>query len=152
MALSIQKATELGVSKIIPCLTEYTNIRNVNILNLKNNAIEAAEQSERLDIPTIEKPDKIESLLINWPEDRKLIYCDEKNKEGKSIIQVLNNPKSNFNKVAVLIGPEGGFSDSEKELLIGNKNIISVSLGQRSLRSDTAATVSLFCIQELIKK
>ena len=152
MSLAIQKATELGVSKIIPCITEFTNIRKINAKNLNDNAIEAAEQSERLDIPRIEKQVDLTTLLSNWPEDRKLIYCDEKIKEKRSIISLLTPFKNTENKWAVLIGPEGGFSDSEQELISKSKNVLSVSLGNRLLRSDTAITVSLFCIQEILSK
>ena len=152
MSLAIQKATELGVSKIIPCITEFTNIRKINAHNLHDNAIEAAEQSERLDIPRIEKQVDLTTLLSNWPEDRKLIYCDEKTKEKRSIIDLLTPVKDDENKWAVLIGPEGGFSDSEQELITKSKNVLSVSLGDRLLRSDTAITVSLFCIQEILSK
>ena len=152
MSLAIQKATELGVSKIIPCITEFTNIRKINAHNLHDNAIEAAEQSERLDIPRIEKQVDLITLLSNWPEDRKLIYCDEKIKEKRSIIDLLTPFKDDENKWAVLIGPEGGFSDSEQELITKSKNVLSVSLGDRLLRSDTAITVSLFCIQEILSK
>ena len=152
MSLAIQKATELGVSKIIPCVTEYTNIRNINIKNLYDNAIEASEQSERLDIPKIEHQIDLKSLLSEWPEDRKLVYCDEKINQGKSIIETLFLLKDYNSKWAVLIGPEGGFSESEKELITKNKNVIPVSLGDGMLRSDTAIVVSLFCIQELVAK
>jgi 16S rRNA (uracil1498-N3)-methyltransferase len=150
MSLAIQKATELGVSKIIPCITEFTNIRKINAKNLHDNAIEAAEQSERLDVPRIEKQVDLTTLLSNWPEDKKLIYCDEKIKEKRSIIDLLTPFKDAENKWAVLIGPEGGFSDSEQELITKSKNVLSVSLGDRLLRSDTAITVSLYCIQELL--
>ena len=152
MNLAIQKATELGVSKIIPCITEFTNIRTFNFKNLYDNAIEAAEQSERLDIPKIENQIDLKSLLSEWPIDRKLIYCDEKIYHGKSFIETLLNLKNHVNKWAVLIGPEGGFADLEKEILIKNKNVISVTLGDKLLRSDTAITVSLFCIQQLLTK
>ena len=152
MSLAIQKATELGVSKIIPCITEFTNIRKINAKNLNDNAIEAAEQSERLDIPRIEKQVDLTTLLSNWPEDRKLIYCDQKIKEKRSIIDLLTPIKDDKKKWAVLIGPEGGFSDSEQELITKSKNVLSVSLGDRLLRSDTAITVSLFCIQEILSK
>ena len=152
MSLAIQKATELGVSKIIPCITEFTNIRKINAHNLHDNAIEAAEQSERLDIPQIEKQVDLTTLLSNWPEDRNLIYCDEKIKERRSIIDLLTPIKDDNKKWAVLIGPEGGFSDSEQELITKSKNVLSVSLGDRLLRSDTAITVSLFCIQEILSK
>ena len=152
MSLAIQKATELGVSKIIPCITEYTNIRTINIKNLYDNAIEAAEQSERLDVPSIEKQIDLKLLLSEWPSGRKLIYCDEKNKHSKSIIETLLSFKEYNYQWGVLIGPEGGFSDSEKELITQNKNVVAVSLGERLLRSDTAITASLFCVQELIVK
>ena len=152
MSLAIQKATELGVSKIIPCITEYTNIRTINIKNLYDNAIEAAEQSERLDVPSIEKQIDLKLLLSEWPSGRKLIYCDEKIKNGKSIIETLLSFKEHNYQWGVLIGPEGGFSDSEKELITQNKNVVVVSLGERLLRSDTAITASLFCVQELIVK
>ena len=150
MSLAIQKATELGVSKIIPCITEYTNIRTINIKNLYDNAIEAAEQSERLDVPSIEKQIDLKLLLSEWPSGRKLIYCDEKNKHGKSIIETLLSFKEYNYQWGVLIGPEGGFSDSEKELITRVKNVLSISLGKRLLRSDTAITVSLFIIQQLL--
>ena len=78
MNIAIQKATELGATKAVPCLTEYTDIKSVNIKNLQLNAIEAAEQSERLDIPKIEKPIQLQSLINSWPEDRYLVYFDEK--------------------------------------------------------------------------
>jgi len=152
MSLAIQKATELGVSKIIPCITEFTIIRKINVKNLHDNAIEAAEQSERLDVPQIEKQVDLTTLLSNWPEDRKLIYCDEKIKEKKTLINLLIPFKDGKNKWAVLIGPEGGFSNSEQELITKSKNVLSVSLGDRLLRSDTAITVSLFCIHELLSK
>ena len=150
MNIAIQKATELGATKAIPCLTEYTDIKSVNINNLQLNAIEAAEQSERLDIPKIEKPIQLQSLLNSWPEDRYLVYCDEKFNQEKSIVESLLPLKNNNKKWAVLIGPEGGFSDSEKELIAKSKNVLVVSLGNRLLRSDTAITVALFCLQELV--
>ena len=83
MNIAIQKATELGATKAVPCLTEYTDIKSVNIKNLQLNAIEAAEQSERLDIPKIEKPIQLQSLLNSWPEDRYLVYFDEKLNQEK---------------------------------------------------------------------
>ena len=117
MNIAIQKATELGVSKIIPCITEYTNIRTINIKNLYDNAIEAAEQSERLDVPSIESQVDLKLLLSEWPSNRKLIYCDEKIKHDKSIIETLLPFKKHNYQWGVLIGPEGGFSDYEKELI-----------------------------------
>jgi len=149
MSIAIQKATELGVSKIIPCTTDYTNVKNINLKNLCKNAIEASEQSERLDIPIIEKEVDLKSLLKNWPKDRKLIYCDEKNLSNKSIIETTTPLKNITKKWSVLIGPEGGFSDKEHDLILKNNYVLSTSLGNTILRSDTAITVALFCIKEL---
>ena len=150
MNIAIQKATELGVSKIIPCITDFSNVRRINIKNLRDNAIESSEQSERLDIPDISQTTDLNSLLSSWPEERKLIYCDEKIEKGKLMIDELISCKNNVNSWAVLIGPEGGFSDKEKELISGCKSVLSVSLGNTVLRSDTAITVSLFCINQLL--
>ena len=82
--------------------------------------------------------------------DRKLIFCDEKNDKGKMLIKSLVDLKKSNNKWGLLIGPEGGFSDEERKNLLNNKNVITVSLGSRVLRSDTASTVALYCIQELL--
>ena len=128
------------------------NHTQIFIKNLYFNVIEAAEQSERLDVPSVENQIDLKLLLAEWPSDRKLIYCDEKIKHGKSIIETLLSFKEYNYQWGVLIGPEGGFSDSEKELISLNKNVVIVSLGERLLRSDTAITASLFCVQELIVK
>ena len=150
MNLAIQKATELEISKVIPCLTEYSNIRTVNFNNLLLNAISAAEQSGRLDIPTIEKSIKLHTLLNSWPDDRYLVYCDESLNQENKIFESLLPLRNSNKKWAVLVGPEGGFSDTEKELIRKGKNVITVSLGNKLLRSDTAITVSLFCIKQII--
>tara|TARA_Y100001970_G_C14224577_1_gene854782 strand:+ start:1429 stop:2160 length:732 start_codon:yes stop_codon:yes gene_type:complete len=150
MSLAIQKATELGVSKLIPCFTEYTNNQKINANNLYNNAIEAAEQCERLDVPKVEKSVSLNELLSGWSDERYLIFCDEKKRNEKFVNEKLSTLKKSNNKFAVLTGPEGGFSENEKKLLTSKKFVIPVSLGKRVLRSDTAITVSLFCIQELL--
>jgi len=149
MNIAIQKATELGVSKIIPCFTEYTNIKNINLKKLHQNAIEASEQSQRLDIPSIEKEVGLKILLDSWPKDRKLIFCDETNTDNKSIIDTILPLKNSTNKWSVIIGPEGGFSHTEQDLILKNNGSIPVSLGNTILRSDTAITVALFCIKEI---
>ena len=87
MNLAIQKATELGVSRIVPCITQYTNISSVNLKNLRDNAIESAEQSERLDVPKIDEQIDLQTLLLEWPNNRKLVYCDEKIKKRLKLWQ-----------------------------------------------------------------
>ena len=101
-------------------------------------------------MPTISKVVDLNSLLNSWPNDRCLIFCDENNQKGLSIFESLQSINKEYKKWAVFVGPEGGFSDFEKKLISSNKNVLSVSLGSRVLRSDTAITVSLFCVQELI--
>ena len=150
MNIAIQKATELGVSKVIPCITELTNTRKVNIKNLQDNAIEAAEQCERIDIPKIENQVNFKTMFSNWSDDRILIFCDEKNSVNNLIINKLTPLRKYLNKSAILVGPEGGFTDIERESLLKIKKIVNVSLGNKVLRSDTAITVSLFSIEQLL--
>ena len=150
--ITIQKAVELGVSKFVPCKTEFSNFDKLNYKNLEMNAIEAAQQSERLDVPKIEKIISLSSMLDNLPSERALVFCDESDLELPSIYDVVKSNIKNFSKWAVIIGPEGGFSHEEKKSILKQSNVLSVSLGSRILRSDTAAISSLFCIQSLVDK
>ena len=149
MGIAVQKATELGVTRIIPCITEFTNSKKINLKNLNDNAIEASEQSERMDVPQIDKEINLKEILQNWPKDRKLIFCDEKFND-KTIFDTLFELKVSTKKIALLIGPEGGFSDTERNIIKKNENTLSVSLGNKVLRSDTAITVALFSIQQIL--
>jgi len=151
MNITIQKATELGISRFIPCITQNTNQPKINIRNLKMNIIEASEQSERLSLPVIDEPIKIEKLLENFPKDRCLIFCNENNRNLPIIYEALSNKISQYKKWAVIIGPEGGFSDEEVEKITSLPSTISVSLGQRILRSDTATTAAIFSLQSLVE-
>ena len=144
----IQKATELGINYFIPVDSERTNLKNIKISNLQYNAIEAAEQCERLDIPEVGnliKISKINDLLL---KDRCLIFCDESDKKLKNIINEMTQIKKKYKKWSLIVGPEGGFSEKEKKQLLNLKNTHPVSLGKRILRSDTAVTVALYCIQQ----
>ena len=149
MGIAVQKATELGVTRIIPCITEFTNSKKINLKNLNDNAIEASEQSKRMDVPQIDKGINLKEILQNWPKDRKLIFCDEKFND-KTIFDTLFELKVSAKKIALLIGPEGGFSDNERDIIKKNENALSVSLGNKVLRSDTAITVALFSIQQIL--
>lgn len=143
----VQKATELGVSKLVPIYTERTVISRVNTDRLKLIAIEAAEQSERLNIPQIDEAIKLTTLLKNWNEDRGIILCDESG-GGISFTKALEQSK--YSKYAIFIGPEGGFSQSEFELMKNKPYVISVSMGPRILRADTAAIASLACYMNIL--
>ena len=148
----IQKAVELGVSKFVPCKTEFSNFDKLNYKNLELNAIEAAQQCERLDIPKIEKIINLDTIIKQLPDDRAIIFCDESDTNLPSIYDELRSNLNNYSKWSVIIGPEGGFSNEERELIKKQKNVLRVTLGSRILRSDTAAIASLFCIQSMVDK
>ena len=148
----IQKAVELGVSKLIPCKTEFSDFDKLNYKNLELNAIEAAQQSERLDVPKIEKIINLDMLIKELPDDRAIVFCDESDTNLPSIYDELRSNLNNYSKWSVIIGPEGGFSIKERELIKKQKNVLRVTLGSRILRSDTAAISSLFCIQSMVDK
>lgn len=141
-----EKATELGVSLIRPVITDYTNQGNVKIERLQANAIEASEQCERLTVPEVLDPVKLPALLESWPDDRLIMFCDE---AGEDVFTVQaaerevrawqDGPK----KWAILIGPEGGFSPEERNLIRRHPNTVAVTLGPRILRADTAAIAAI---------
>jgi len=151
MNITIQKATELGISRFIPILTEYTNQSKINFKNFELNMIEASEQSERLSIPTLEKTIKLDDLVDNFPSDRGLVFCDEGNENLPTIYNALINETKKYKKWSVIIGPEGGFSEKERRTISSLSSCISVSLGKRILRSDTATTAAIFSIQSVIE-
>ena len=151
MNITIQKATELGISRFIPCITQNTNQPKINIRNLKMNIIEASEQSERLSLPLIDSPTKLETLVENFPKDRCLIFCNENHENLPMIYEALSNKITQYKKWAVIIGPEGGFSDEEIKKITSLPSTISVSLGGRILRSDTATTAAIFSLQSLVE-
>ncbi len=151
MNITIQKATELGISRFIPILTEYTNQSQINFKNFELNMIEASEQSERLSIPTLDKTIKLNDLVNNFPSDRGLVFCDEGNENLPTIYNALIKENEKYKKWAVIIGPEGGFSENERSSFSSLPSCISVSLGKRILRSDTATTAAIFSIQSVIE-
>ena len=151
MNITIQKATELGISKFIPIMTEHTNQSKINFKNFEMNMIEASEQSERLSIPTIDKTIKFDDLVDNFPSDRGLVFCNEGNDNLPTIYEALINETEKYKKWAVIIGPEGGFSVKERRAISSLNSCISVSLGRRILRSDTATTAAIFSIQSVIE-
>jgi len=152
MNITIQKATELGVSQFIPCITQNTNQTKINMRNLYMNIIEAAEQSERLTLPKLNEIINLNNLLRDFPKDRGLIFCNENDKNLPNIFNALENKSSIFKKWAILIGPEGGFSETETKEILSISSTIPVSLGKRILRSDTATTVALFAVQSFVEQ
>ncbi len=140
----VQKATEMGASILQPVITQYTNVYRLKMERMRLNAIEAAEQCNLLSIPEVREPIDLAEILNNWSPDRKLIYCDER-AATKATIEQLKRVDSG--PVALLIGPEGGFSERENEALRNQPFVIPISLGPRILRADTAAVAALALVQ-----
>ena len=141
----VEKATELGVAKIIPVQTEHTNADRVKLSRLSAHAIEAAEQCGGTYIPKIEELQKINEVLENFPLDRRLLFCDEKLQASEVNLENLKK-----GKWAILVGPEGGFSEIERNYLKGLKFTFSISLGPRILRADTAAVTAISLWQKYL--
>ena len=135
----VEKATEIGVSEIFPVRTELTNSRRVQASRLRAVAREAAEQCGGLSIPAIHEFAPLKTALAGWPEGRGLIFCDE-TRLGCSDFPL---PSSLPDRLAVLIGPEGGFTAAERSILGRLPGAVPVGLGNRLLRADTAAAVAL---------
>jgi 16S rRNA (uracil1498-N3)-methyltransferase len=140
----VQKAVEMGASRLQPVMTRRTQSGRVNLERMRANAIEAAEQCGILNIPEIGEPLPLDKLLGAFPSDRRLIFCDES--------AAADNPLAALKKVsrgplAVLIGPEGGFEEVERARLLKLPQVTAVSLGPRILRADTAAVAALALVQ-----
>jgi len=135
----IEKAVELGCRRIRLALTERTNADRARIDRLQAIAIEAAEQTGRLDVPAVEAPVKLAVLLDGWEQGRRLLFCDEGG-DARPVLQALAGPSGPW---AVLIGPEGGFSPAERSRLRSLDFVTPATLGPRILRADTAAISAL---------
>ena len=138
-------STELGVGRICPVLTERSEVRRVNTARLRWDAVEASEQSTRLNVPVVDEPISLPKLLEHWDPARRIILCAE-------VGDVSPAPET-LSKVepggawAVMTGPEGGFSQSELDGLAKLPFVTPVRLGARILRADTAAAAALVCWQ-----
>ncbi len=136
----IEKATELGVHTIVPIITQNTIAEKVRTERFSAQAKEAAEQCERTDIPIIKEAVRLKDLLCAWPQERRLFFLDE-TLSGKDCLELFNAYKNQ--PAAILVGPEGGFSSEEKELIDSLPFACGVSLGPRILRAETAACAAL---------
>jgi 16S rRNA (uracil1498-N3)-methyltransferase len=140
----VQKAVEMGVSRLQPVMTRRTQSGRVNLERMRANAVEAAEQCGILSLPEIEEPLTLDRVLASWPADRTLIFCDEDAEQANPVAALGKLPRG---KLAVLIGPEGGFDNSERSLLRKLPKTATISLGPRILRADTAAVAALALVQ-----
>ncbi len=143
----VQKAVEMGVSRLQPVLTRHSQVARVNMRRMRANAIEAAEQCGILSLPDIAEPVTLARLLAEREPGRRLVFCDEGADATNPITALAGLPRS---PLAVLIGPEGGFAEDERASLLKLPNVVRLSLGPRILRADTAAVAALAVVQALL--
>ena len=141
----VEKATELGVAAIVPVITDYTISEKVKIERWHAQAIEAAEQCRRVDIPQIAEAITLDKLLADWDKNRTLYFMDETG-NGRPAAEIFRDAPA---PADFLIGPEGGFSERELTLLRSQPYARAVNLGPRILRAETAAITALACWQSL---
>ena len=145
MEIILQKATELGVSKIIPIISERTEVKELNYDRANKIVIESTEQSNQLSPPKISEVIKLKDFLNNLDGSSKLLFADVNSTQNlKAETLKLGNP------ISVLIGPEGDFSPSERDLILGNSNVTSFTISRNILRSDTAV-ISAISLVNFIK-
>lgn len=144
----VQKAVELGVSRLQPVITQHTQVTRVNLERMAANAIEAAEQCGILSIAEVGDAVPLAKALETRDQGRVLIFCDE-DAEVQDPLAALSKV-ARGTPLAVLIGPEGGFSEDERTLLLRQPNIVRLALGPRILRADTAAVAALTVVQTVL--
>ena len=132
----VEKAVEMGARRIMPVVTAFTN-EKARQEKLQAHAVEAAEQSGGTFVPVVTPTQKLDALLKDWPSDRQLMFCDEAHANAATHWPVDAGPW------AILIGPEGGFSQAERDILRALPFAHPIRLGPRILRADTAAVAAM---------
>jgi 16S rRNA (uracil1498-N3)-methyltransferase len=147
----VQKAVELGVSRLQPVITRHTQATRVNLPRMRANAIEAAEQCGILTLPQIGEPVDLQGALHQLDTNRLLVFCDEGAEEADPVaalaaVRMDKGPPP----LAVLVGPEGGFAKEERAALLQRPNVVRLLLGPRIMRADTAAVAALSLVQAVL--
>ena len=137
----IQKSTELGITKFLPIIFNRTIVRKINKQRLEKVIIEAAEQSNRINIPRIEKPQNLKSFLSKNKSKMNLIFTDLNSKNKKLNLNKLTNKP-----ICIIIGPEGDFSEAEREEILSYEGVNSIKINENILRSETAAISAISII------
>ena len=141
----VQKAVEMGAAKLQPVLTRFTQVSRVNSERMRANVIEAAEQCGILSLADVAEPMPLDRFLSQRQPERLLVFCDEA-AETTSPMQALQN-RGTSGGIDILIGPEGGFAEEERTLLLRQPRTLRLSLGPRILRADTAGVAALALVQ-----
>src|SRR5271169_504229 len=142
----VEKTTELGVTALLPVWTARTHVERVNLDRLRAHAVEAAEQSERLSVPELRAPERLDRLLAAWPGERRLVVCDESGAGEPISAAAARLPPG---PVALLVGPEGGFDETELDAIGKLSFVTRVGLGPRVLRAETATLAAVAVFQAI---
>ncbi len=146
----VQKAVEMGASALCPVLTQHTQVSRINLERMRANVIEAAEQCGILSIAAVEEPLPLERFLNDRNASSLLVFCDEDAEDGDAVATLEAAREQATAGIDVLIGPEGGFAQAERELLMRQTHVARLSLGPRILRADTAAVAALALVQAVL--
>lgn len=148
----VQKAVEMGVSRLQPVLTRHTQAERVNADRMRANVIEAAEQCGILSVPEVVPPVRLDRLLTDWPSGRLLVFCDEdaETADPLAALHAARADRAGGPPLAVLIGPEGGFDPAERAALLALPAVVRLALGPRILRADTAGVAALALVQAVL--
>jgi len=149
----VQKAVEMGVGSLKPVMTQHTQASRINLERMEANVIEAAEQCGVLSVPEVLAPQPLSDVLDVWTEaqpGRRLLFCDESEGSNNPLLTLAQLKEAGPQPLAVLIGPEGGFSEDERNRLRGLDFVTPIPLGPRILRADTAAVAALTVVQATV--
>tara|TARA_B100002051_G_scaffold265885_1_gene292355 strand:+ start:128 stop:838 length:711 start_codon:yes stop_codon:yes gene_type:complete len=141
----VQKATELGITKFIPIIFERSVVRKINLDRLNKIIIEASEQSNRINIPLLERPQNLDEFLSNNIKKINLIFTDLNSKNKKLEVNKLDNKP-----LCIIVGPEGDFSEKEKDQISNFKEVKSIKINENILRSETAAISAISIINYIL--
>ena len=143
----VQKAVEMGAGALTPVITQHCQMHKPGMERLRANALEAAEQCGILAVPPVHAPVRFDQLVADWDPGRRLIFCDE-SAETNNPLAALRALETD--RLGLIVGPEGGFSDAERRTLHALPFVTAIPLGPRILRADTAAVAALAVIQATI--
>ena len=147
METILQKATELGIGKIIPIVSERTEVKDLNYERSKKIIVEATEQSNQLEPPEISKVFKLKEFLKNLDKEEKLIFSDVNTNDKISTLKIQKNES-----LIILVGPEGDFTPTERKMILTRKNTFSITLSENILRTDTAVISAISLIKFILSE
>jgi 16S rRNA (uracil1498-N3)-methyltransferase len=146
----VQKAVEMGVSRLVPVLTQHGQVARVNLERMRANAVEAAEQCGILALPEIAEPVPLQAALAAFDPQRLMVFCDEEAEVGDPVAALAAAGSRAAMPLALCIGPEGGFAEPERAALLRLPHVVRLALGPRILRADTAAVAALAVVQAVV--